>query len=190
MYKKIILFMVLIFSINIVYAQHHHEKSNVQKGKNVQLFSSQIEGNNFSVFSGSYPLLSNNNITFNIDGLNDNFSKEYNISNISLIAINPNDSSTLKKDFNKNSNNVYSVIFKSANTGFYRFEITFFYSDSMNNNKNASFSFSQEVKENVNNSDNSQSHGFMGMGPTMLIIMGAVMVTVMALVMIISANHR
>jgi hypothetical protein len=191
--RILFLSLLALFSIsNKLTAQHtHHDSDNRLKGE-YEIFNTDIEGFKFSLTSSLYPLVVGKNIVFGIKGTSlDNetqFKPHIIFLNISNSGKNSIESKLVFS--RQEAGGKYILDYTFGKTGKYNFEVEVQNEDSLAVNKIYRFAFTQLINE-IDEGDDADSHNSgMGMGSMMLIVMGAVMLGLMVLIGMSSANHR
>lgn len=187
-----ILILGFFILFNKLMAQHTHHDSQDEFNEGYEIFNTDIEGFKFSLTSSMYPLVIGKKIIFSIKGTsldNETQIKPHIIFlNISNSGKNSIDSKLVFSG--QESDGMYILDYTFWKTGKYNFEVEIQNEDSLALNKIYRFAFTQVVNE-IDKSDDTDSHNnSMGMGSMMLIAMGAVMLGLMVLIGMSSANHR
>ncbi|MCI0448316.1 MAG: hypothetical protein L0Y79_00840 [Chlorobi bacterium] len=176
-----ILFLSLFILFNRITAQDTHHHTNHTPDIDYGIVKLEIDGIKLSMTSNLNPMVVNKKIKFTVttsDSMNlESYSFYLNIlysnENINVGKL------SFKKQVNENK---FTTEYTFLEKGKYNFELEIQNTDSLEINKTNKFSFSQEVKEINDDSDNNHN-GMMGMGSSfMWIVMGAVMVVLMVVI--------
>ena len=186
-----LLYIFISFSPASLLAQHDHKDINRADSSLTQIFFNESSFGKITVFSSSYPLTVNKEINYRLlISMNDTAMK-LNITDTKLVVRKIYDKDIHNPDFKAAGDDigVLNTSFIFAKAGNYKFELKLFVVDSAGAKYLADFEFTQNVMGSADKTNNSH-HGFMGMGSEMWIIMGAAMIAMMAVVLMLSSNHR
>ena len=148
-----------------------------------ELFSSDFLGSKLTVYSDVYPLETKKKIVFRLTITPMPDENQIQQTNIYLNIISAGRGLLESRyEFIKNENETYFLEHTFWDQGNYKFEVQINYTDSSNVSKSSTFSFTQEVKGSQQQNAKEDNKNGMGMGSTMLIIMGVMMLVVMAAV--------
>lgn len=178
--KSIFLYLLLIAGFG--FAQHENNE-NKNDLKNT-IFSFQNSEITAEVFSDSEKLIAKKKMILYLK-LSSGFSIDS--SSVSLIIKSDNGNNEYVNRLMVYSSGYYKCSVLLMENGSYQFVIGFDHKDSSGNLQKTNFSFNKIIEKTDDMTDN--DHGIMGMSSTMMIVMGAAMLVMMAAAFIAGTNH-
>ena len=187
-YLWILTFLIIIVLPGSAFSQHHHNNNDTSF---TEIFSNESSFGKISIYSNHFPLEVKKNIEFDLNMKFKDTLMKLNMeeSKITSKKMKGNDIYNFKFTAKNDNITMFKSLFIFNKSGDYKFDLKLIIEDSTGAKYLANFAFTQNVINN--DEENADSHhGFMGMGTEMWLIMGGVMIAMMAVVFMISSNHR
>lgn len=181
LFIKVNLYLVLL--VNIGFTQHEHNTD--MNGSKYMLFAFQNSEFTAEVLTDSEKLITKKRMNIYLK-----LSTEFSIdsSSVSLKINSGNGKSQILNELMEYSTGYYKNNVLFHKTGPYQFIFSFNLKDSSGNLQKTNFSFNKDIEDT--DSMNNHDHGFMGMSGSMMIVMGAVMLAMMAIALILGTGHK
>lgn len=178
-----IVFLNLFLFVNLATAQHAHNKRNNNTTK--ILFSTHQSEFSAEVQSASKKLETKEQMILNLK-----LTSKYKIDSSSVVLKINSNIGKLQKINNilEYSDGLFNTEVMFKESGSYLFAFSFNLIDSLNNLKKTNFSFTKDVEDSDNMTND--EHGMMGMSSVMMIVMGAAMIVMMAIVLTSGGSHK